>query len=510
MGDETQNSKKSKTMRQKIQPNLQQFMLKKIKSQGNSCSSPRDIEAPSPNVSEFPSISPQSQENIVELNNSSTFSEPSQEEELLYDVELLPHDPGKRINIMDYAPNQRNAVRRAYILKKPCQPITHDFPQRELGGMRSFSVSWFKKFDWLEYSVEKDAAFCFVCYLFKNDGKISVGGDAFVYGGFRAWNKPDRFEKHVGGVKSAHNLAYEKFVILRDSKEKSLVHVFDNATDMIRSEYETRLKASLTCLRFLLRQGLACRGQDESGESISRGNFLELLKWLAEHNDGIKKVVFENAPGNCQMTSPTIQKDLINCCAKETTKRIIQELGDDYFGILADESSDVSQKEQLALCLRYVDGKTEMIVERFLGLVHVSDTTAMSLKNAIISFLMEHSLSPSKIRGQGYDGASNMKGEINGLKTLIMKDTPCAYYVHCFAHQLQLTLVAVARKNNDCSWLFETLANLMNVIGVSCKRRDMIRVIQAQKVAHALEIGELESGSGLNQELRYLSQPDLN
>ncbi|XP_057803103.1 uncharacterized protein LOC131018393 [Salvia miltiorrhiza] len=201
------------------------------------------------------------------------------------------------------------------------------------------------------------------------------------------------------------------------------------------------------------------------------------------------------------MTSPTIQKDLINCCAKETTKRIIQELGDDYFGILADESSDVSQKEQLALCLRYVDGKTGMIVERFLGLVHVGDTTAMSLKNAIISLLMEHSLSPSKIRGQGYDGASNMKGEINGLKTLIMKDTPCAYYVHCFAHQLQLTLVAVARKNNDCSWLFETLANLMNVIGVSCKRRDMIRVIQAQKVAHALEIGELESGSGLNQEV---------
>ncbi|XP_057798956.1 uncharacterized protein LOC131014828 [Salvia miltiorrhiza] len=48
---------------------------------------------------------------------------------------------------------------------------------------------------------------------------------------------------------------------------------------------------------------------------------------------------------------------------------------------------------------------------------------------------------------------------------------------------------------NSIIWLFETLANLMNVIGVSCKRRDMIRVIQAQKVAYALEIGELESGS---------------
>ena len=86
------------------------------------------------------------------------------------------------------------------------------------------------------------------------------------------------------------------------------------------------------------------------------------------------------------------------------------------------------------------------IMERFLGIVHVSDTTALSFKNAIMSLLVEHSLSPSMIRGQCYDGASNMRGEVNGLKTLIMNDTPRAYYIHCFAHQLQLILVAVAKK----------------------------------------------------------------
>ncbi|KAL3639795.1 hypothetical protein CASFOL_014763 [Castilleja foliolosa] len=435
------------------------------------------------------------------MGGSSASRASPEDEEFLYDVELLPHDPGLRMNIMDYPPNQRNAVRRAYILKKTCQPKTHNFPQRDIGGMRRFSSSWLTKYHWLEYSIDKDAAFCFVCYLFKNEIETSAGGDAFVNGGFRSWNKPCRFEKHVGGVKSSHNLAYEKYVNLRDSRNKSIVHVFENVSDVVRSEYETRLKASLSCLRFLLHQGLACRGHDESEESINRGNFLELLKWLSKHSADVKKVTFENAPGNNQMTSPVIQKDLINCCAKETTKRIVEELGDDYFGILADESSDVSQKEQLALCLRYVDGKSGMVVEHFLGLVHVGDTTSLTLKSAILSLLVEHSLSPSKIRGQGYDGASNMKGEINGLKTLIMRDTPCAYYVHCFAHQLQLTLVAVAKKNNDCGWLFETLANLLNVVGVSCKRREMIREIQAQKVVQALELGELVNGSGLNQEL---------
>jgi hypothetical protein len=37
---------------------------------------------------------------------------------------------------------------------------------------------------------------------------------------------------------------------------------------------------------------------------------------------------------------------------------------------------------------------------------------------------------------QGYDGASNAKGHVNGLKKLIMEKSPSAYYIHCFAHQL--------------------------------------------------------------------------
>jgi hypothetical protein len=56
----------------------------------------------------------------------------------------------------------------------------------------------------------------------------------------------------------------------------------------------------------------------------------------------------------------------------------------------------------------------------------------------------------SRIRGQGYDGATNMKGDIKRLKTLIMQESPSAYYIHCFAHQLQLVLVAVAKGNIDC------------------------------------------------------------
>lgn len=34
------------------------------------------------------------------------------------------------------------------------------------------------------------------------------------------------------------------------------------------------------------------------------------------------------------------------------------------------------------------------------------------------------------LRGQGYDGASNMHGKFNNLKTLIMKENGFIFYVH--------------------------------------------------------------------------------
>ena len=79
------------------------------------------------------------------------------------------------------------------------------------------------------------------------------------------------------------------------------------------------------------------------------------------------------------MICPTIQKDIVEACAKETTKAIIEDLDGDYFGILVDESNDVSHKEQMALILRYVN-KSGMVIERFLGIVHVNDTSSQSLK----------------------------------------------------------------------------------------------------------------------------------
>ena len=107
----------------------------------------------------------------------------------------------------------------------------------------------------------------------------------------------------------------------------------------------------------------------------------------------------------------------------------------------------------MALILRYVN-KKGIIIEQFLDIVHVASTTALSLKYAIECLLCKHNLSLLKLRGQGYDRVSNMQGVINGLKTLFLKENNSAFYVYCFAHQLQLTLVAVAKNHINIAKFF--------------------------------------------------------
>ncbi|EOA25911.1 hypothetical protein CARUB_v10019292mg [Capsella rubella] len=313
---------------------------------------------------------------------------------------------------------------------------------RYSNATRRFNLAWFEKYDtWLEYSVSTDRAFCLCCYLFKGDGWKQGESDAFVKEGFCLWNKPERLETHIGGTSSFHNCVVEKCDNLM-KQAQSIKHALFKHNDVVKNEYRIRLTASIDASKYLLRQGLSFRGHDESEESANRGNFLELVKYIGEQNDAISKIV--------------------NCFAEEVVKSVIQEIDHGVFGLLVDESADISHKEQMAVVFRFVDKSVE-VKERFIGVVHVKETSSASLKYAIDNLFAKYGLSLKKLRGQGYDGASNMK------------ENNAAYYVHCFAHQLQLVVVAIAKKHFEVGDFFDMISTLVNVVGASCKRQDMIR-----------------------------------
>jgi hypothetical protein len=196
-----------------------------------------------------------------------------------------------------------------------------------------------------------------------------------------------------------------------------------------------------------------------------------MVKLLASYNDEVKAVVLENAPKNAKYTSAQIQQEILDLMACNVQKSIRNEIGDAKFCLVVDESRDESRKEQMTLVVRFVD-KEGFIRERFLDLIHVHDTCSATLKQELCSVLAYHKLDVQNVRGQGYDGASNMRGEWNGLQAEFMEECPYAYYVHCFAHQLQLALVGASKEVTEVHNFFEHLAFIVNTVLSSSKRND--------------------------------------
>ncbi|CAL8992063.1 unnamed protein product [Prunus brigantina] len=156
---------------------------------------------------------------------------------------------------------------------------------------------------------------------------------------------------------------------------------------------------------------MAFRGDDESYDSSNRGNFIELVKAFARMNVNIKKVVLQNAHLNAQYISNKIQKEILSIYSTKVRKRIRDEIGEDgKFCILVDEALNDSKKGQMAIIIRFV-GCDGHIQETFFDIVSVHDTNSSTLKSDICKVLGKHNLLVSNMRGQGYDDASNMRGE---------------------------------------------------------------------------------------------------
>ncbi|XP_022863186.1 uncharacterized protein LOC111383330 [Olea europaea var. sylvestris] len=79
-------------------------------------------------------------------------------------------------------------------------------------------------------------------------------------------------------------------------------------------------------------------------------------------------------------------------------------------------------------------------------------------------------------------------------------------YVHCFAHQLQLTIVSVARRNCMLGDFFDILAIIVNLVGASCKHIDSLQISYQANILEKLNIGELTCGSAITDDISQALQ----
>ncbi|PIK54239.1 putative zinc finger MYM-type protein 1-like [Apostichopus japonicus] len=248
---------------------------------------------------------------------------------------------------------------------------------------------------------------------------------SFTDKGFDNWKKAlSAFQRHQ------QSDLHREVVFKKMQAGHGVDRLLEHHGSILHSTRRQMLLKQLDCLRFLLRQGLAIRGHKEIEE-----NLRQLLMLVAIDNKDTRTWL-----DNKDYLSPVIVNEMIQLIGHSVLRDLLSDIREaGMFAIMADETSDLSNKEQLSICIRWVDSGFK-IHEDLIGFVHVIHTDAETLSKAIKDVLIRCALPLSQCRGQGYDGAANMMGHLRGVAARIRQEEPAAIHVHCWAHCLNLCL----------------------------------------------------------------------
>ncbi|XP_062505911.1 zinc finger MYM-type protein 1-like [Corticium candelabrum] len=177
--------------------------------------------------------------------------------------------------------------------------------------------------------------------------------------------------------------------------------------------------------------------------------------------------------------SAEIQNECLQVMSLNILREICSSMSKNgFYTITADECTDVSNKEQFTICIRWVDEKL-VDHEDMIGLYNVDAIDAICLVAAIRDVLLRTGLKLSHCRGQCYDGTSNMTGSRSGVATQLQAEESRAVLIHCYGHLLNLAIGDTVKQSKVCRDALDVAFEISKLIRFSPKRNlalDCIRV----------------------------------
>ena len=181
----------------------------------------------------------------------------------------------------------------------------------------------------------------------------------------------------------------------------------------------TYAKQIINILLCLGKQGLSLRRYNETTSSSNRENFLELCNGFSKRY----KVFYQqyNSPRN--LTSPSIQNELIEIATFQVQNEILKRIFENGFYTILVNAARSFKQEQMTICVRFVNALDLNMEERFVGFVNCfKKADAVAIYIHIKFFLQKCEIYKLPIVAPGYDGASFMSGRENRVQTKIRKD----------------------------------------------------------------------------------------
>jgi hypothetical protein len=191
--------------------------------------------------------------------------------------------------------------------------------------------------------------------------------------------------------------------------------------------------------------------------------------------------------------SPEIINELISLMAKHLLRSLLESIKSaPFYGLIADETRDISGKEQLSISLQWVE-ESYTIHEDVIALAQVESTDAATITSVIKDCLTRSTIAIGNCHGQSYDEVANMSGHLSGVAARIQSEEPCAHYIHCAAHSLNLCLQECGKRSKLVRDTLGFVNEICNFIKLSPKHLALFEHLQneLQPCSHSLSLKPL-------------------
>ena len=350
---------------------------------------------------------------------------------------------------------------------------TYKFP---VTSGRRFNPTWLINRPWLRYSVKNDSIFCISCLCF------GPSESPFVSPGFKNWKKALGKKGYIELHKRSktHKAAEEKAALFLLTRQPGM-DIQARITKQVSDQQIRTYRGILSIIDIIIslgQRGIPLRGNWNRVEKSEDGNFAFFVNWKSEFHRDLKEHL-KHATDNGKYTSPMIQNEVIHLCEGFIREKILSCIPK-YWSLMADETQDCSTAEQLSICVRYVNDIGE-ICEDFIGFIKLEKMDAQSISDKLLSGVEGWGLDMSYIVAQGYDGASVMSSNKNGVQAKVKDKYPNATYVHCRSHVLNLAISSGCNNVPPIRNLFDSVEKLTWFLSGSAKRKEIFLQIASSE-----------------------------
>lgn len=407
---------------------------------------------------------------------------------------------------------------------------THTKQGRE--EKRFFSHKYLVQFPWLAFSHEKSGLFCKYCVLFPQQ---EVGSrqqnrvNRFVSVPLRNFSKltgkDGAFTLHSS--REYHQTAVCRamhFLKIRNSTAKDILSQISKSREKAIQDNRERLVPIIETILLCGRQNIPLRGHRDDGNFMNdnssdrdgstemdtvvkhnEGNFRELLKYRINAGDQTLAKHLQTVSSRATYISKTTQNDIIETIGTIIEEKIcnkVKRAG--IYSVMFDETTDVSNKEQMTLCVRYLDDEEKRIQENFLRILdcHADNyngdpesmlSTEPVLSGKVLSETVERAVTELKLPldkcvGIGTDGTSSMTSSERGAAAMLATKMVNATHTVCPSHGLNLSLGKMSKVVSVRNAV-STVQQVIVFFGASAKRNAILK--SALQLANARNNSQL-------------------